>query len=272
MAGIETGGVSAQSETRVNPFDNKEGKQTGSQEKAAAPAKGDSVTLDNFIDKLINKLNSFFAGNKMAKEQFSQTITELSIRANVQQTFESQTQVSADGAKISAYSKQTTSVDIQISYREQQAQQVVDAQAAALEENPFSPEATAKRITDFALKFFPMYASQHQDMTYEQQVDGYKKLVSGAIDQGFTEAMKILGDMPSQVSEGISKTRDIVTQNLNSFFDYMLGKGAEGAKKAMDKGGDWQGFVKDFFSAEKAENPVTEKKETSEESSKSQEA
>ncbi|MBI5816343.1 MAG: DUF5610 domain-containing protein [Nitrospinae bacterium] len=270
MAGIETGGVTAQADKRINPFDNKEAKAGQADGKNTTPQKGDSVSLDNFIGKLIERLNNFFAGNKMAKDQFAQSITELSVRANVKQTFEGSVQAESGGSKVSAYYKQTTEVSVQVDMRMSQAQQVVDAQAAALDANPFSPEATAQRITDFALQFFPMYAKQHQNMSYEDQVKGYKELVGGAINQGFTEAMKILGDLPKEIGANISQTKDLVDQKLNSFFDFMLGKGSDKARKAAAEGGDWGAFVKDFFKSEAGENKQSEQGEQAEEPGQAQ--
>jgi hypothetical protein len=246
MADMGTGGVRPQVDTRVNPYDNKDAKSAQSQPKGAQ-AKGDSVALDNFIQKLAGRLNDFFKTDKAAGSQFAQTVTEISMRANVKQAFEgSVTAQGADGARISAYSKRTSEVNVQVDVRITQAQQVVDAHSAAIDQqNQFTPEATAQRITDFALSFFPMYASQHKDQSYEQQLNDYQKLVGGAIDSGFTEAGKILGDLPSGVSDQIQQTHDLVWQKLSSFFDYAR-QNADKTKEAVSSG-DWKNFVADFF-------------------------
>lgn len=246
MADIGTGGIRPQVDARVNPYDNKDAKSQQSQSKGAQ-AKGDSVELDNFIQKLAGRLNDFFKTDKAAGSQFAQTVTEISMRANIKQTFEGSVSVQgADGAKISAYSKQTSEVSVQIDARISQAQQVVDAHSAAIDQqNQYTPEATAQRITDFALSFFPMYSSQHKDQSFEQQANDYQKLVEGAIDSGFTEAGKILGDLPSGVSDQIQQTHDLVWQKLSSFFDYIR-QNSDKTREAADSG-DWKNFVTDFF-------------------------
>jgi hypothetical protein len=247
MADIGTGGIRPQVDTRVAAYDSKDGKSQQSQSQDTTPAKGDSVTLDNFVQHLVGRLKDFFKTDNAAGSQFAQTVTEVSMRANVKQTFEgSVTAQGADGAKISAYSKQTSEVNVQVDIRMTQAQQVVAAQSAAIDQqNQFTPEATAQRITDFALSFFPMYASQHKDQTLEQQVDGYKKLVGGAVDQGFAEAGKILGDLPKGVSDQIQQTHDLVWQKLSSFSDYAKAN-ADKTKEASTNG-KWGDFVSEFF-------------------------
>jgi hypothetical protein len=247
MADIGTGGIRPQVDTRVSAYDNKDAKSQQSQTAGETPPKGDSVTLDNFVQQLVGRLKDFFKTDNLAGSQFAQTVTELSMRANVKQTFEGSVSVQgADGAKISAYSKQTSEVNVQIDIRMTQAKQVVAAQSAAIDQqNQFTPEATAQRIADFALSFFPMYASQHKDQTLEQQVDGYKKLVGGAIDQGFAEAGKILGDIPKGVSDQIQQTHDLVWQKLSSFSDYA--KANPDKTQTAVSSGKWGDFVSGFF-------------------------
>lgn len=251
MSDIGAGGIRPQVDTRVSVYDNKDTKSQQSQSGAVAQPKGDSVTLDNFAQQLISRLQDFFKTDKAAGSQFAQTLTEVSVRANVKQTFEGSVSVQgADGAKISAYSKQTSEVNVQIDFRMSQAQQVAAAQTAAIDQqNQFTPEATAQRIADFALSFFPMYASQHKDQPFEQQVNDYQKLVEGAVDKGFSEALKVLGDLPKEVSGQIQQTRDLVGQKLTSFFDYARAN-ADKTKEASTSG-KWSDFVTGFFAQQK---------------------
>ncbi|MBI4667139.1 MAG: DUF5610 domain-containing protein [Nitrospinae bacterium] len=252
MTSIEPGGVRPSSEGKVNLYDLKELKSGQGQGKSETPAKSDSVQLDNVIQKLVEKLRSFFSSGKMAKDQFAQSISEISIRANVKQTFEGSIQSQgADGSKVSAYYQQTTEASVQIDIRMKQAVDVAEAQAAAMEANPYSPEATAQRITDFALSFFPMFASQRKDLSYEEQVDEYQKMVEGAVDKGFKEALQILGDLPTEVADGVNKTKDLVSQSLSAFFDFMRANPQE--SKDAASGGVWKNFVDDFFATRREE-------------------
>ena len=255
MDGIEAGGVRPQVDTKVNAYDNKDAKSQQSQSKDGTPAKGDSVTLDNFAKQLIGRLRDFFKTDRAGGAQFAQTVTEISMRANIKQTFEGSVTVQgADGAKLSAYSKQTSEVNVQIDIRMTQAQQVADAQAAVnAQQNPFSPDATSQRIADFALSFFPMYASQHKDKPYEQQVNDYQKLVGDAVESGFKEARKVLGELPSGVTDKIQQTHDMVWQKLSSFFDYARAN-ADKTQTAVSTG-DWKNFVAGFFRRQDATKP-----------------
>jgi len=127
-----------------------------------------------------------------------------------------------------------------------QAEQVIQAHLDAFSGDPFGPEATAQRIADFALSFFPLFAGDHPEMSFEEQVDAYQELVEGAIDQGFSEAMQILGALPDEISEEIERTRSLVADRLGSFFDYLRGEGAADGKKAVADG-VWQDYVEKFF-------------------------
>lgn len=262
MGGMETGGVRPQMDSRVNAIEIKDSSSQRNQSNNAAPVRGDSVTLDNFIQKLVERLNTFFNSDKTAKDQFAQTVTELSMRANVKQTFEGAVSVKGDGARLGAYVKQTSEVSVQIDMRMSQARQVADAQAAAMDANPFSPEATSRRIADFALSFFPMYAKQNADKPLDQQLSDYQKMVEDAIGEGFSEAMTILGDMPTEVSNQIQRTRDLVGQKLTAFFDYA--KTEADKTKAAASSGDWKTFVDNFFARRSDGNSVVVDNETSE--------
>jgi hypothetical protein len=244
MEGIETGGVRPQGESRVGALEIKDSSSRQPQASDGAASRGDSVTLDNFVQRLVDRLQTFFASNKMAKDQFAQTVTELSMRANVKQTFEGAV-ATTGGAKLGAYVKRSSEVNIQIEMRVSQAQQVVEAQATAVESNPFGPEATAQRIADFALSFFPMFAKQNGDKELDQQLSDYQKMVEDAIGKGFSEAMSILGDLPDEISRQIQETRDLVGQKLADFFNYA--KNDPEKTKTAAYSGDWKAYVQDVY-------------------------
>jgi hypothetical protein len=84
-----------------------------------------------------------------------------------------------------------------------------------------SPEATADRITSFAFGMYSTYRKQHSELTDEEALDKYEKVISRAIDKGYNEALKILdglGINDEQTMSGIAKTHELIFQKLDNFF------------------------------------------------------
>ena len=152
----------------------------------------------------------------------------------------------SDGQEFSVSAEYSEYFRASMSYQSTQAQAPAPTQPAPEAANPFGPEATAGRITDFALSFFPMFAKEHGDMSYEDQLRAFRDMVEGAIDEGFAQAMDILGELPDEVTTQIEQTRSLISQKLVAFFANAAGEGAAEAQKALQSG-DWASFVKDFF-------------------------
>ena len=229
------------------PFIGQDGGQTYSQ--SANALNGTPLGSDGSVYAgLIDKLRGFLQDNQELFQSAGAGSTfEISVQANIKRTFEaSVTQSGANGAAASAYMSASEEMNFSATFRVQQAQNLASAHADAASSDQFGPEATAGRITDFALSFFPMFAKQHSDMSHEDQVDAYKNLVEGAIDKGFKEALAILGSMPKSVTDSINQTRDLIQQKLESFFSALKGDGAEEGKKAANDG-SWSQYVQDFF-------------------------
>ncbi len=220
-----------------------QGQTQGQGATAVAPSnfKGFSQKINDFFDGAYNSLPQGFRQHAGAG-----STAEVSVRANVSSRFESSYNYSGpNGEKISAYTSMTRETSLSADFRMAQANDIANAQMNATE--GFGPEATAGRIVDFAMSFFPMFASQNSDMSYEDQVTAYEKMVTDAIDKGFSEAMAILGDLPDEVSSGINETRDLISAQLSEIFDMMRGDGAEEAQKSLENGS-----FKDFLKADKA--------------------
>ncbi len=237
MSGVDFGGVSNQFPLggyhRQNP----------SQHPQVGPQGQGDGRLDSVFKQMADQLKGALDG--LGQQGLPAGVTEVTVNASVQRSFEASYQgENANGGKISAYYSSQESVSVSMSFKMEQARQVAQAHANAATDT--GPEATAGRIADFAMSFFPSYAAQHPDMSYEQQVDSYRNMVNGAIDQGFKEAMQILGAMPQEVADGIQQTRDLVDQKLSGIFDHMKGNGAEEAKTAMGNG-SWKDFVQNYF-------------------------
>lgn len=105
----------------------------------------------------------------------------------------------------------------------------------AEKEDPFTPEKTAKRIVDFALKFYDAFSKAH-DGESKDTLDKFLGIVEGAIDEGFSKAKKILGkhfngEIPDEKKNRISATRDIIGDLLDEFRKSVLERLQSGNKQ-----------------------------------------
>jgi len=85
-----------------------------------------------------------------------------------------------------------------------------------------SPEATADRIVSMSTAFFAQYREQNADMTDEQAATAFAEIISGGIDQGFTEAREILTGLnvlEGDIATNIDSTYDLVQEGLKAFVD-----------------------------------------------------
>ena len=86
----------------------------------------------------------------------------------------------------------------------------------------FSPEATAERIVSFSTQFFGAYREQHPEMGEEESLTAFVNIISGGIDQGFSEAKDILGSLKvleGDIASNIDKTYSLVQEGLQSFVE-----------------------------------------------------
>jgi len=218
-----------------------------------APVGGDNVAIENLFSKFADKVKEMFLSEGGAVGAQEQSVVEFSVRASVRETFEGRYNYanSNTGSQASAYVQQTRDTNVEMSFRMEGANNVAQAQLNAME-NPFGPEATANRIVDFALGFFPMFAKANPDMTHEEQVDAFQALVEGAIGEGFSEALQILGAIPGEMMDQLNETMDLVQEKLDSFFSHLKGEGADEGKQAAQDG-QWRNFVDEFFEPETQE-------------------
>lgn len=96
---------------------------------------------------------------------------------------------------------------------------VEDAYESGLD---FSPEATAERIVSFSTQFLSSYRDQHPEMSEEESLTSFVEIISGGIDQGFSEAKDILGGLKvleGDIASNIDKTYELVQKGLQSFVD-----------------------------------------------------
>ena len=85
-----------------------------------------------------------------------------------------------------------------------------------------SPEATAERIVAFSTQFFSSYQEQHPELDSEQALTQFIEVISGGIEQGFSEARDVLGGLnvlEGDIATNIDKTYELVLQGLQDFVD-----------------------------------------------------
>jgi len=90
-----------------------------------------------------------------------------------------------------------------------------------------SPEATANRIVSLSTAFFSQYQDAHPDLSEEEAVIAFTDLISGGIDQGFSEARDILQSLQvlsGDIATNIDLTYDSVQLGLQAFIDSFSNK------------------------------------------------
>lgn len=74
-----------------------------------------------------------------------------------------------------------------------------------------SPEATAKRIADFAVNAYDVWRAIHKDLSEEDARKQFATFIGGAVKEGIADARKILGAL-SALSPEIDKNIDTIDQ------------------------------------------------------------
>jgi hypothetical protein len=81
----------------------------------------------------------------------------------------------------------------------------------------WSPVATARRIFDFAAGMYGVWRQQNEKMDDSELIDSFEKTVRGAVDQGFSQAMKVLKGM--ELEEQTRPTAEKTIHTVHSLFD-----------------------------------------------------
>lgn len=85
------------------------------------------------------------------------------------------------------------------------------------DKNYFSPENTANRIYNFATSFYETFLAGTGKEDSEASRQEYKDIIGSAIDEGFGQALDILGDLPDEVSSQVQTTHDLIFEKLDKF-------------------------------------------------------
>ena len=85
-----------------------------------------------------------------------------------------------------------------------------------------SPEATAERIVSLSTSFFSAYRDANPDLDFDTALNQFVDVISGGIDQGFTEAREILDGLQvlnGDIASNIDTTYDLVQDKLAAFVE-----------------------------------------------------
>lgn len=181
-----------------------------------------SQKTENFAPKQVDNKNSNVGSfdNLPKGVQDSLAFAELSVNIRVQKSYYESIS-KGDGTNVSqVYRSMSASYEVNATVKSRQTQ--ATANANALSPNDMSPEAVAGRIVDFAMGFFDAFAKDNPDMSKEDQVKAFGEMVKGAISQGFNEALSMLGNVSQEVSDTLTKTRDLIDKKLSSALDGLL--------------------------------------------------
>jgi hypothetical protein len=72
----------------------------------------------------------------------------------------------------------------------------------------WNAENTSQRIVDFATSFLSMFEGKGQD---------FLNMIKGAIEEGFSQAQDMLGNLPDPVSKLVNDTHDLVFKKLEDW-------------------------------------------------------
>jgi hypothetical protein len=86
-----------------------------------------------------------------------------------------------------------------------------------------SPQATADRIVQMSTAFFDKYQENHPELSVDDALSSFTKLIGGGIDTGFKEARDVLSGLnvlnEGDIGTNIHATYDLVQKGLTAFVE-----------------------------------------------------
>lgn len=74
----------------------------------------------------------------------------------------------------------------------------------------WNAENTSQRIVDFATSFYSLFEGSGEE---------YLSLIKGAVEEGFSQAREMMGELPEAVDNLVNNTYDLVMQKLDAWAD-----------------------------------------------------
>ncbi|MDP8222105.1 MAG: DUF5610 domain-containing protein [Candidatus Lernaella stagnicola] len=90
-----------------------------------------------------------------------------------------------------------------------------------LDEFDPSPDAVSDTIAGFAVGMFGAYREQHPELSDDEAINKYEKLIGNAVNKGYNEALAILQgmDINDENTMGqIQQTHNLIFEKLDRFF------------------------------------------------------
>jgi hypothetical protein len=90
----------------------------------------------------------------------------------------------------------------------------------ALQIRAETPEATARRIADYATGYRDDYDGSHSAKGSDARIAGFMSLIRGAIEEGFTHArdfLKSINGLTDAVNQNIDRTFELTNRYLDAF-------------------------------------------------------
>ncbi len=190
----------------INPISNK---QSGPLARTQSVRQGGKQPSATYEKKNVNK-DVFVVQKMAAKDVLS---VSFNLKEDVKQLSQS---VSVAYEEVKSQLEEYFGVS-----RDENSEDLKLAKDSSMEEwvEFFRPENTANRIVNFATGFFDAYQANHAEQEDEETVVGFTSLLGKAVQKGFEEAEKILGDFDKlgEIGENIKRTYHLVMKGLEEY-------------------------------------------------------
>jgi len=173
-----------------------------------------SAKLEEFFADFAEQVRDFGVDAAAGKASYA---FEASAHASMRLMIE-ETSVTASGnGQVIRYQSRSVSIEAEIDIRVSAYRQV-SSESLAMDSDYFSPENTSQRIVDFASGFFASYKNRHPEISPEEAAESYGELVRNAVDDGFREALALLGTLPGSILDTVMETYDLVMRMIDEMF------------------------------------------------------
>ena len=177
--------------------------------------------IGSMVETLSAKIEEFFADFAKQLQEFGGDAAagkanyafEASAHASMRLMIEETSMTTSRNGQVMQYQSRSVSIEVEIDVRVAAYRQVSN-ESFARDTGYFSPDNTSQRIVDFASGLFTSYKNRHPEMSQDEAAERYGELVRNAVDDGFREALALLGALPDSIMETIRETYDLVMQKL----------------------------------------------------------
>jgi len=170
-----------------------------------------SAKLEEFFADFAEQVNDF--GGDAAAAGKANYAFEASAHASMRLMIQENSVTVSGNGQVSRYQSRFVSIEAEIDIRVSAYRQV-SSESLVTDSDYFSPENTSQRIVDFASGLFALYKNRHPEMTPEEAAESFGELARNAVDDGFREALALLGALPDSILDTVRETYNLVMQKL----------------------------------------------------------